>query len=181
MDDKLNKQHWLDAGLQALAGGGPERLRIMPIAQQLGVTKGSFYWHFRNLDDYQTALLAEWELCHTQDVIAYVDGVGGSGLAKLRTLMTATVAADARLAQAIRRWASNHPKAREAQERVDQQRLRYVEGLLIAMGWPILEAQTLAHWLYCSLIGHFSLQGPPIGAAQIELVLRVVTPQAVPN
>lgn len=181
MDDKLNKQHWLDAGLQALAGGGPERLRIMPIAQQLGVTKGSFYWHFKHLDEYHLALLAEWELCHTQDIITYVDSVAGSASDKLRALMTVTVGADARLAQAIRRWASAYPPAHDAQERVDQQRLRYLEGLLTGMGWPIPDAQTLARWMYCALIGRFSLAGPPISAAQVELVLGVVTPQAVPN
>jgi AcrR family transcriptional regulator len=179
MDDKLNRDHWLSAGLQALAVEGAEGLRIMSIAQQLGVTKGSFYWHFQNLDDYQSALLDEWEQRHTQQIIHYVEGRGGDALSKLRNLMSVTVSADARLAQAIRSWANTNPKVKKALARVDQARLGYLVGLLSAFGWPTDKAETLARWSYCALIGHFSLQGPPIVAEQIKLILEVLTPKPV--
>lgn len=179
MEDKLNRDHWLNAGLQALAAEGPEGLRIMSIAQQLGVTKGSFYWHFQNLDDYQSALLDEWEQRHTQQIIHYVEGKGGDALTKLRNLMSVTVSADARLAQAIRSWANTNPKVKSALGRVDQTRLGYLVGLLRAFGWTDDKAETLARWAYCALIGHFSLQGPPIIAEQIELILQTLTPKSV--
>jgi AcrR family transcriptional regulator len=179
MDDKLNRNHWLSAGLQALAAEGAEGLRIMPIAQQLGVTKGSFYWHFENLDDYQSALLNEWEQRHTQQIIHYVEGKGGDALTKLRNLMSVTVSADARLAQAMRSWANTNPKVQKALARVDQARLSYLIGLLREFGWSADKAETLARWSYCALIGHFSLQGPPIVAEQIELILETLTPKPV--
>jgi AcrR family transcriptional regulator len=179
MEDKLNRDHWLSAGLQALAVEGAEGLRIMPIAQQLGVTKGSFYWHFQNLDDYQSALLDEWEQRHTQQIIHFVEGKGGDALTKLRNLMSVTVSADARLAQGMRSWANTNPKVKKALVRVDQMRLGYLVGLLSALGWPSDKAETLARWSYCALIGHFSLQGPPIVAEQIELILATLTPRPV--
>ncbi len=37
---------WIDEGLRALAAGGPDTVRIEPLAEALGVTKGGFYWHF---------------------------------------------------------------------------------------------------------------------------------------
>lgn len=179
MDDKLNHQHWLNAGLQALAVQGLQGLRIMQIAQQLGVTKGSFYWHFSSLEAYQAALLEEWELRHTQQIIQYVQAQGGNALAKLRNLMTVTVGADPRLAKALRAWADTHPQAQAAQARVDHKRLVYLAGLLAALGWPQDQAQTYARWMYCALVGHFSLQGPPIEAEQIDLILATVVPAAV--
>jgi AcrR family transcriptional regulator len=178
MDDKLNHQHWLDAGLQALAAQGLQGLRIMPIAQQLGVTKGSFYWHFSSLEAYQAALLEEWELRHTQQIILYVEAQGGDALTKLRNLMTVTVRADPRLAKAIRAWADTNTQAQAAQARVDHDRLAFLAGLLAALGWSNDKAQTYARWMYCALIGHFSLQGPPILPEQIELILATVVPAA---
>jgi AcrR family transcriptional regulator len=179
MEDKLSRDQWLSAGLQALAVEGAEGLRIMSIAQQLGVTKGSFYWHFENLDAYQSALLEEWEQRHTQQIIHYVEGKGGDALTKVRNLMSVTVSADARLAQAIRSWANTNPKVKKALARVDQARLAYLVDLLSALGWPTDKAETLARWAYCALIGHFSLQGPPIVAEQIELILETLTPRPV--
>jgi AcrR family transcriptional regulator len=177
MDDKLNRQHWLGAGLEVLAAQGLQGLRIMPIAQQLGVTKGSFYWHFGNLDEYQLALLEEWEQRHTQQIIQYVDSQGGDALTKLRNLMTVTVNADARLAKAVRSWADTNPLAHAAQSRVDHDRLVYLHSLLTQLGWADDKAQTFSRWMYCALIGHFSLQGPPILAEQIEFVLETLMPK----
>ncbi len=180
MNDKLNQDRWLGAGLQVLAEEGPEGLRIMPIAQQLGVTKGSFYWHYRNLEDYQSALLEEWEQRHTRQVIHHVEDKGGDALAKLRNLVSISFSADARLAQAIRRWAITNPQAREAQARVDRDRLTYLVSLLRPLGWPQVKAEFLARWLYGALIGYFSLQGPAVGAMQLDLIMNMLTPQPKP-
>ena len=149
----------------------------MPIAQQLGVTKGSFYWHFRNPDDYQSALLEEWEQGYTDQIISHVENAGGKPYDKLRNLMTVTAGADARLARAIRSWAITNPAVRAAQQRVDSKRLAYVAGLLRALGWPKRDAATLSRWTYCALIGHFNLEGPPISAAQIDLLMATLRPK----
>jgi AcrR family transcriptional regulator len=177
MDEKLNRQDWLSAGLEALAAEGPDGLRIMSIAEQLGVTKGSFYWHFRNLDEFQLSLLEEWEQRHTQQIIQYVEKKGGDSSTKLHNLMNATVGADARLALAIRSWANTHAVAREAQDRVDHDRVVYLTRLLTPLGWSVGEAQTLARWMYCALIGHFNLQGKPLISKQIDLILDIVKPK----
>ena len=181
MDDRLNHQHWLDAGLAQLAESGPDSLRIMPIAQRLGVTKGSFYWHFRDLSDYRAALLAEWERAHTQQVIDHVEAAGGDAPAKLRRLMGITVSSDGRLAQAVRHWAHGDPLVARALKRVDRKRLAYVSGLLSALGWPPADAQTLARWAYCGLLGHFSLQGEALSERQVDLILGTFLPRLSPR
>ena len=91
MNEKLGRQSWLDAGLARLATHGPHGLRIMTIAQQLGVTKGSFYWHFDDQAEYLAALLQEWEQSRTQLIIEHVEERGGTPVTKLRNLLTLTV------------------------------------------------------------------------------------------
>jgi AcrR family transcriptional regulator len=59
----LGKDNWFLAGLEALADGGPELLKAAKIARMLGVTTGSFYWHFRSVPDFRTELLEYWQEC----------------------------------------------------------------------------------------------------------------------
>jgi AcrR family transcriptional regulator len=57
---KLGRERWLRLGLEALADGGPKELRAARLARKLGVTTGSFYWHFKCVDDFRFALLVYW-------------------------------------------------------------------------------------------------------------------------
>jgi CubicO group peptidase (beta-lactamase class C family) len=61
MSDRLSREDWLRAGRRALLAGGHERVRVETLARELGVTKGSFYWHFADRADLLEALLVEWE------------------------------------------------------------------------------------------------------------------------
>lgn len=54
-------EDWKEAALEAFASGGLRAASIPEIARRLGVTKGSFYWHFRNLDEFLKASLQQWE------------------------------------------------------------------------------------------------------------------------
>src|SRR5271170_6768737 len=85
-DSKMSRESWFDAGFERLAAHGPQGLRIMAIAKDMGVTKGSFYWHFKDLREYRTALLAEWERRFTEDNIVQVDRAGGDIAARWRRL-----------------------------------------------------------------------------------------------
>lgn len=57
----LGREDWVLAGLEALAAGGPAALKVEATARRLGVSKGSFYWHFRHRADWRDALLGYWE------------------------------------------------------------------------------------------------------------------------
>ena len=57
---KLTRDDWLDAAFQAVVEGGFDNARVLVIAGQLGVTRGSFYWHFEDHADLIAALLARW-------------------------------------------------------------------------------------------------------------------------
>jgi len=176
MDEKLNRQRWLTAGLQALAESGPEALRIMPIAAHLQVTKGSFYWHFENLEDYRTAVLEEWERHYTGDAIASLDNDRLAPAEKLRTWIVGATYADLRLERAVRSWSLNNPAVGAVRRRVDAERMAFLARLLGDVGWPPEAARTLAQWAYCAWLGFATLDDAAFTDGELALVLSRLMP-----
>src|SRR3954453_12483952 len=105
---------WVDQGLRALAAGGPDAVRIEPLARTLGVTKGGFYWHFDDRRALLDEMLDSWERTAVDDVIDRVNESGGDDQAKLRRLFT--IAGDDPAGEileidlAVRDWARRDPK-----------------------------------------------------------------------
>ncbi|HEY0846848.1 MAG TPA: TetR/AcrR family transcriptional regulator [Noviherbaspirillum sp.] len=177
MDERKNRESWLGAGLTALAEEGPQGLRIMPIAARLGVTKGSFYWHFKNLEDYQSALLEEWEQCHTQAAIECVERIGGDASTKLRHWITGSVHADFRLDRAIRTWSLTDQRVLKAQGRVDAKRIEYLAKLLCGAGWSRDDARMIGQWTYWAWIGYSTLGNAATSEKQLSLILSILEPR----
>src|SRR5260370_13787965 len=78
------RRRWIDEGLRALAAGGPDAVRIEPLAKALGVTRGGFYWHFEDREALLTEMLDTWERAATDEVIERVEREGGDPRAKVR-------------------------------------------------------------------------------------------------
>jgi AcrR family transcriptional regulator len=70
----LGKEEWLRAARLALLKGGVEQVRVERLAIHLHITKGSFYWHFKDRDELLEALLREWEDELVQDIIPRLEG-----------------------------------------------------------------------------------------------------------
>ena len=75
---------WIGKGLQALAEGGPDAVRIEPLARELGVTKGGFYWHFDGRRALLEEMLDAWERVVIDEVIDRVEREGGEARANSR-------------------------------------------------------------------------------------------------
>jgi AcrR family transcriptional regulator len=180
MDDKMNRQSWFDAGFEQLAAHGPQGLRVMAIARQLGVTKGSFYWHFKNLREYRAALMTEWERRYTHQIIQQVERAGGDAAAKLRRLMSVSAraaSAGPRITFALRLWAMSDPRVGKIVARVDDVRLAYLTNLLCEIGWGKRDAMTLARFAQQALVGRLVLSDPPLSEAQNDLIFGALTPR----
>ena len=80
----LSRGGWIDCALDRLAADGIDKVLIAPLARELGVTKGSFYWHFKNKQDLLDAMLTRWESVGTLDIIDQVEMQGGAADARLR-------------------------------------------------------------------------------------------------
>lgn len=154
----LGPEAWLAAAWEALARGGVEAVRVEPLATHLGVTKGSFYWHFRDRAALLDALLEDWERHATQGVIDRVDASSAAPRARLSELLRVTTGApeapDAE--HAIRAWGAQDPAARARLARVDERRERYVEDLLVSAGITRSKARHRARALYLTLIGEYA-------------------------
>jgi AcrR family transcriptional regulator len=178
VSERLDRASWVEAGLAALADAGPGGIKIPAIARRLGVTKGSFYWHFRDLGDYEDALLAAWEQQYTMEVMRLVEESGGDAIQRLRRLVDLAFETDTKLARAIRHWSANDARARRAQGRADRERLTYIADLLRDLGWRETEAGALARWTYWAVIGLHAMKAPKPDAADIETVLRTLLPSS---
>jgi len=74
MSDRLTKSDWIDHGLRTLANDGPNGLKVGPMSATLKVSRGSFYWHFRDIADFRSQILRSWQERMTNQVIQEVAG-----------------------------------------------------------------------------------------------------------
>ena len=72
---RLDRDDWLAAGLNALERGGVEAVAVVPLARELGVTRGSFYWHFASRAELFDGVLERWEKLHSDDVLAALEAI----------------------------------------------------------------------------------------------------------
>jgi AcrR family transcriptional regulator len=119
---------WCRAGLALLRDHGPQAVTLDRLCAALEKTKGSFYHHFRDMDAYQAALLAEWEELHTGGPIA---AASRARAARRRSALLDAVALnlDHDLDRAVRAWGRHHAGARAALRRVDGRRMAFLAEL----------------------------------------------------
>ncbi len=126
------RANWIDEGLRALGRGGPEAVRIEPLARALGVSKGGFYWHFDDRRALLREMLDAWERRYVDEVIEAVDAVGGDARARLRRLFGLASASGAELLKvdlAVRDWARRDKAVARRLRRVDNRRIAYMRSL----------------------------------------------------
>ncbi|NEQ66636.1 MAG: TetR/AcrR family transcriptional regulator [Symploca sp. SIO2D2] len=153
----LTRQDWIEQGLKTLAETGVETVRVEPLAKVMGVTKGSFYWHFKNRDDFLEAILQEWVKCQTNSIIEQVEALGGDATTKLLYLFELAIQDDGRAENAIRAWATSNAKITTVLAQVDQRRLNYTKDLFLEVGFAPFEAMVRARMVYYALVGEFTI------------------------
>ncbi|HEX8648547.1 MAG TPA: TetR/AcrR family transcriptional regulator [Thermoleophilaceae bacterium] len=123
---------WIEAGLRALAGGGPDAVRIEPLAQALGVTKGGFYWHFDDRGALLEEMLDAWERTAIDEVIERIETDGGDARTRLRRLFAIGASRDdvLRIDLAVRDWARRDRSVAARLQRADNRRMDYMRSLL---------------------------------------------------
>jgi AcrR family transcriptional regulator len=135
MDKDLRRGDWLRAARLALLKGGIEEVRVERIARSLHVTKGSFYWHFKDRDELLDVLLREWEEELLHDIIPRLNGrQGREALQLLLRLMVERVPlgekgllpSDA----AIFTWASVSPVVAERVNGAEKKRIELLKKLI---------------------------------------------------
>ena len=153
---RLDAAAWIAAGLDALGTGGADAARVEPLAKALGVTKGSFYWHFADRRALLDAMLDAWKEGRVA-AIREQAGARGAPAAVLRQLADLyTHHANVRglsIELAIRSLARTDARAAKAVRAVDTERLGHVAGLFAGLGWQRPDAEARAVLFYSYLFG----------------------------
>jgi AcrR family transcriptional regulator len=144
---RLTSDHWITAGFDALHRGGPNTLAAEPLARQLGTTKGSFYWHFKNLPAYHAALITTWH-DRTMAIMVTLLERDGSADQRLRDF-GAQVLGDP-VEPSMRIWAQTNANVAEMLRALDTERLTYLGALMRQLG---LGNPDFARALLASLAG----------------------------
>ncbi|MFP3968287.1 TetR/AcrR family transcriptional regulator [Actinomadura fulvescens] len=177
-----SRRDWLDAGLAILAERGAPALTIERLTERLGLTKGSFYHHFKGMGGYRTALLAHFEAESTTRFIELAEAdPHAPALARLERLLDLVVDKDEHgpeLEVAVRAWAQQDAEARDLQERVDRTRIGYLRDRWQELTGDPDEADRVANLFYMITIGAEHVI-PPLAGADLrrlfEHALRLAT------
>ncbi len=153
----LTDGDWVDAATDILVNENVRGIRIDALCKRLGVTKGSFYWHFKGRPELLAALLTRWRERATTNIIERLSGRTGDATARLRGLFELTrrprSADAARIEDSVRDWGRRDAQARAAVREVDETRLAYFEGLLTAHGLEPALARRRAYIAYAIMMG----------------------------
>lgn len=138
---RLSREQWLEKALEVLSQEGSGKLRIQGISEALGVSKGSFYWHFEGREDFLRAITAYWEEQYTLRVHRTAEAVGGSGRDRLRVILGMVVNEGlTRYDAAFDAWAAHEPTLLPVVSKVHDFRYHYVRSLFAMMGFGESEA-----------------------------------------
>ncbi|MBR0783576.1 TetR/AcrR family transcriptional regulator [Bradyrhizobium iriomotense] len=167
MTEQLSADDWTSQGLKTLAKSGFTALKADPLAKAMGVSRGSFYWHFADLGAFHAAVLKRWREIAAEQIIADVEAAGDE---PLQALLRRSFGARLDLERAVRNWAAFDAGAQGAVRAIDRRRLDYIEQLLGKRGLAPATAQARAQILYWTFLG-FALSGSPVPAARLQGML----------
>jgi AcrR family transcriptional regulator len=146
----LSRTDWLSGGLNLLVEEGPSAMKVARLANCLGVTRGSFYWHFKTVPIYQEAMFEFWLTNLIRAATSHAKATESPIEELLRSIGSRDLP---KYDQAIRSWASSNPLAARAVERADAFRLARITELLNLQGLSLENAQMRAQAIIWVLKG----------------------------
>jgi AcrR family transcriptional regulator len=176
---RRNREAWLARALDVLRVEGIAGVKAARLARDLGVTTGSFYWHFKDLGDLRRAMLDYWE---SEMTLSVVRGIGDTDEdPREKLLHVLRLVEEHGLAEydlAIRAWAMTDPEAKAIAERVDEQRYEFIRGLFRQLGFrgDDLAMRTAVFVAYRSSTSIFALpQSAKTRQRTLKLCHRLLT------
>ena len=153
LEERLSREDWAEAALQALAEQGPRGINVVALARRLDVARGSFYWHFRNREELLREALRRWRKRSTTDYIAALRRLASPRERLRRLLLEAFVHEPAGRMFVAVAVAAEEPLVAEALEAAVRERLAFLEETFEALGCPPQEARHRARLLHETYVG----------------------------
>lgn len=157
---RVTRRDWLDAALAALVAEGVEGVRVLVLAERLGVSRSGFYWYFRSRDELLACLRDHWRATNTA---AIVERAGRPAATIVRAVLNVFECwADERLFDpaldfAVRDWARRAEDVRQAVAQADSERLSAIGAMYRRHGFSEEDALVRARVLYMMQVGYYVL------------------------
>lgn len=154
---RATREVWLVAALEVLRERGVDGIKIVPLAQNLGLTSGSFYWHFKNVQDLLDQILDHWEHHLTDHIVQDAQAFPGPPEERILNLMLQVIREDAAVPDhAISVWAKSDAKAHLAYQRTVQKRFEFAMWMFEQAGFSPNQAKSRGRLMVTSLMGESS-------------------------
>ncbi|MBX7432444.1 TetR/AcrR family transcriptional regulator [Mycobacterium sp. Y57] len=160
---RLSIDDWIQAGFAILADEGLQALKVDRLCSRLGVTKGSFYWHFKDMAGYRAAVMQAWGELRDRDRSQFGD-LGHLAPRDRLSRMMASLLGERQwtLERAMREWARTDPEVAASVRAADQLILAAVRTAFTDAGFDAEEADVRANATFAAGIGFLHLfPGPP--------------------
>ena len=155
---RLSRRDWLRSALELLTITGLDGVKITPLAKRLGVTSGSFYWHFKNRRALHDALLDYWEHEMTDVAIEAAKRIKGQPIERIWHLMKQVmVAGMARYDLAIWHWAQSDAVAKTVFQRALDKRFAFATWMFMEAGFSKTQAEVRGHLMVVYMMGESTL------------------------
>jgi AcrR family transcriptional regulator len=156
----LTPMDWMRTAFQNLTTDGVTAIKAEVLAKHLKTTKGSFYWHFKDVPAFKAEMLKLWETEATKAIMSAVTSSTPKGPARLAMLSAIVSQMNAeneygglRAEPAIREWARVDAQAASAMQRVDAARIAFVKKLFVESGFSAADARLRAELFYSGFLG----------------------------
>ena len=154
---RLSAEDWEEAALQLIAEQGVNAVAVEALARQLGVTKGSFYWHFRTREALVQAALERWELYGEREIISQIEAIPDPRVRLPELFRRVAHELQPHRVYAALLKALDHPQVVPVMARVSQRRMDFLNTAYREAGMPAAEALNRARLTYAAYVGFLQL------------------------
>jgi AcrR family transcriptional regulator len=163
------------AALEALRKDGAGEVRVERLAARLGITKGSFYWHFRSRVELLDAVLEYWAREMTDAEFERIQAMRAALPERLQALAhDVLVKGMGRYDPAIRAWARTDRKAATAVGQVDRRRVLALTRFFEEGGFGPAAAAARARLFYAFLLGEPQVRVPLREPGELERMVAIL-------
>lgn len=157
---RLGREDWVLAAKKTLVARGIDAIKVDRLAKEIGVTRGSFYWHFKSRGELLQALLTYWGDTNTTAIRAAVENYRGDGKAQFAALLNVWIEEkdySPAFDNAVRDWARHSKTASTLLRKVDEERIALLTGIFRNIGYDEAESTIRARVLYFHQVGYYAL------------------------
>lgn len=158
---KTTREEWLQAARDVLVAEGAAHIKIDRLARGLGVTRGGFYWFFRNRQDLLDQLLADWKSSRSDRVFQTLKEPFSDPIDLFVRFTVALVNEreySPALDSAVRDWARTSVRAKKAVTLVDDRRIKLLTDAFKQLGYSGEDAFIRARVFYFHQVGYYAME-----------------------